>query len=143
MGSISVKPTPAQQFLFPDLQSRNDRFIHDGKPILGRPLTGAAASRTADAFFKEPGPMIGPVIVFSLCSLTSAACALLLFRAYARTKTRLLFWCALCFVLLAINNVLVLDDILTPPLTNLIAYRQLASLGAVAVLIYGFIWEVE
>jgi hypothetical protein len=87
--------------------------------------------------------MIAPIIVFVLCSLTSGVCALLLFRAHARTKTRLLFWCALCFVLLAISNVLVLADILTPPITNLIAFRQLAALGAVAVLIYGFIWEVE
>jgi hypothetical protein len=85
----------------------------------------------------------GPIIVFSLCCLTSAVCALLLFRAYARTKTRLLFWCALCFVLLAINNTLVLVDIMTPPTTNLLGYRQTAALAALAVLIYGFMWEVE
>jgi hypothetical protein len=87
--------------------------------------------------------MIGPIVVFVLCCLTSALCALLLFRAYARTKTRLLFWCGLCFVLLAVNNTLVVADILTPPITNLLPFRQLAALGAVAVLIYGFIWEVE
>lgn len=87
--------------------------------------------------------MTGPLLVFILCSLTSALCAALLFRAFRRTRTRLLFWCALCFVLLAASNSLAVADVLTPPVTNLLPYRQLASLSAVAVLIYGFLWEVE
>lgn len=88
--------------------------------------------------------MTGPIIVFSLCCLTSALCAVLLFRAYAANRAaRLLLWCALCFALLAVNNTLVLIDIITPPTSNLLAYRQGAALAAVIVLIYGFVWETE
>ena len=82
-------------------------------------------------------------IVYLLGLLTSAACAFLLVRSYVRSRTRLLLFSALCFVLLALNNVLVVIDILVLPDMNLVLFRQLAALAAVCVLLFGFIWDTE
>jgi hypothetical protein len=82
--------------------------------------------------------------VYTLCLLTSAVCAWLLIRSYYRNRTRLLLWSAICFFLLAINNLLVVVDLLlTPPTVDLGVARQLCSLLAVSILLYGFIWEVD
>lgn len=84
-----------------------------------------------------------PAVVYALCFLTSALCALLLIRAFLRARARLLLWSAVSFSLLAVNNFLVLSDMIIFPDTNLILFRYLAALSAACVLIYGFIWEVE
>lgn len=81
--------------------------------------------------------------VFLLCILSSATCAALLFRQYSRTRLRLLLWSAVCFVALTVNNLFVLFDIVVLPDVELLPYRQLASLTAVSVLLYAFIWETE
>ena len=50
-----------------------------------------------------------PAIVYLLCLVTSAACAWLLGRSYARSGMRLLLWSCICFVLLAaISDLLIL-----------------------------------
>lgn len=82
-------------------------------------------------------------IVYMLGLITSAACAYLLVRSYARSRTRLLLFSALCFVLLALNNVLVVADLLILPDINLLPYRQLAALAAIGVLLFGFIWDAD
>ncbi|HVZ99995.1 MAG TPA: DUF5985 family protein [Caulobacterales bacterium] len=84
-----------------------------------------------------------PTLVYALCFLTSCACAWLLVRAYARTRTRLLLWSAFAFVLLAVNNFFVVLDMVVFPDVYLLPLRLLAAFAAVCVLIYGFIWEVE
>ena len=81
--------------------------------------------------------------VFLLCLATSAGCAGLLFRQYARTGARLLLWSALCFAGLTVNNLFVVLDILVLPDVYLLPWRGLASLAAVSVLLYGFIWETD
>ncbi|MFC3712858.1 DUF5985 family protein [Sphingoaurantiacus capsulatus] len=82
--------------------------------------------------------------VYLLCLATSAACALLLARSYSRTKARLLLWSSLCFVFLALNNLIVVIDILIlPTQIDLSIWRLVPSLVAVGVLLYGFIWEAE
>jgi hypothetical protein len=81
--------------------------------------------------------------VYLLCLITSIACAALLVRSYARSKARVLLWSAACFVLLAINNLLVVGDILIFPTVDLSDFRNLSSLAAVATLLYGFIWELD
>jgi hypothetical protein len=82
--------------------------------------------------------------VFLLCLATSAACAWLLFRQYARMQTRLLLWSAVCFIGLTINNLLVVIDILVlSDAMSLLPARHLSSLLAVGVLLYGFIWEAD
>lgn len=82
--------------------------------------------------------------VYLLCLATSGTCALLLVRHYQSSRTRLLLWTAACFVLLAINNLLVVIDVLVlPPSIDLVPLRLLASLCAIAVLLFGFIWDAD
>jgi len=85
----------------------------------------------------------GPGAVYGLCLLTSGLCAALLFRSYGRSRQPLLLWSALCFSLLAINNLLVVFDMVVFSATDFSVPRQLTALAAVGVLIYGFIWEVD
>ncbi len=81
--------------------------------------------------------------VYVLCFLTSAVCAALLVRSYRRSRTRLLMWSAACFILLALNNLLLVVDLLVLPTVDLGLLRSLSSLAAVTTLLYGFIWETE
>jgi hypothetical protein len=81
-------------------------------------------------------------IIYLLCVVTSLLCAYLLLRAYRRGRTKLLIWSALCFALLALNNLVVAADVLLLPEIDLTFLRLLTSLLAVGVLLYGFIWEV-
>jgi hypothetical protein len=84
-----------------------------------------------------------PALVFFLCMIASALCMALLIRAWRRSGTALLLWSSLCFVFLALNNLLVFLDIVILPEMNLLPLRQLASLAAVSVLLVGFIWEAD
>ena len=86
---------------------------------------------------------IAPTAVFTLCLLTSTACAGLLIRAYRRSRTRLLLWTALSFVCLAVNNLFLVADMVVFPTVDLWIYRQIAAGAAIAVLLYGFVWEAE
>ena len=81
------------------------------------------------------------VIVYLLCVATSLLCAYLLARAWRSNRTRLLIWSALCFGLLALNNLVLAVDILLLPTIDLTVLRLATSLAAVAVLLFGFIWE--
>lgn len=84
----------------------------------------------------------GPV--YLLCLVASIVCMALLIRGYRRTHSRLLLWCALCFVGLALNNLaLVTDLLLTPPELDLRSLRAVTHIGALALLIFGFVWEAE
>ncbi len=83
-------------------------------------------------------------ILLFLAAATSISCMVLLFRGYARTGARLLFWSALCFVFLSVNNILLFVDIIVlPTQVDLRLYRILASLAGVLCLLYAFIWEAE
>jgi len=82
-------------------------------------------------------------IVYSLCLAASALCAALLVRAWRATRSRLLLWSALCFVFLAINNLLVVVDMLFLPAVDLSLARQAAAITGVGLLLYGFIWEAR
>ena len=84
-----------------------------------------------------------PAAVYLLCFVTSSACALLLARSYRRTPARLLLWSAFCFGLLAVNNLVVVVDLLLLPNWDFRLARLLLSLGAVGVLLFGFIWDRE
>jgi hypothetical protein len=82
-------------------------------------------------------------VLFLLAILTSGACMVLLFRGYAQSGVRLLFWSALCFVFLTLNNALLFADLVVFPLVDLRPYRTLAALCGVLCLLYAFIWEAE
>lgn len=80
-------------------------------------------------------------VVYALCALTSLACALLLFRGYHETRARLLFWSAICFAGLALNNVLLFIDMRIVPAEDLSVWRSIPALLGLASLIYGLVWE--
>lgn len=79
--------------------------------------------------------------VYALCMLTSALCAVLLFRAYRRTPTRLLLWSSFSFVGWAVANALVFVDLVMLPNIDLSVLRTAASVVAVSLLLYGLIWD--
>lgn len=84
-----------------------------------------------------------PTLVYGLCFATSALCAFLLGRSFPRTRSRMLFWSAACFALLAVVNFIVVIDMLVLPEVNLRPIRLWMSLVAVAVLLFGFIWDED
>ena len=88
-------------------------------------------------------PSLAPTLVYLLCFLTSLTCALLLGRSYARTRTRMLLWSAICFGFLALANLVVVFDLLVFPAVDLRPLRLWLSLAAVAILLFGFIWDQD
>lgn len=86
---------------------------------------------------------IFPTAVYGLCFLTSVVCALLLGRSYFKTRARLLLWSALCFVFLALNNFVVVLDMLVYPDIDFRAARTALALAGVLTLLFGFIMDRE
>ena len=82
-------------------------------------------------------------IIYVLCALTSLACAWLLLHSYRRSGYRLLFWSGLCFVVMTVNNLLLVFDKLVFPATDLLLLRQASALIAVLLLLYGLIYEKD
>jgi hypothetical protein len=81
-------------------------------------------------------------VVYFLCALTSLIVAIMLFKAYQRQPSRLLFWSAISFCGFYLNNILLFIDLAVFPVeVSLAYYRSLTCLGSVAVLIYGLIWD--
>lgn len=82
-------------------------------------------------------------IIYLLCAATAFICAWLLIRAYLRGRYRLLLWSGLCFAGLTLNNlVLVLDKVVFVT-EDLSIWRTSIALAAMAVLLYGLIWDAE
>lgn len=81
--------------------------------------------------------------IYILCTLTSLACACLLLNRYRTSGHRLLFWSGLCFVAMTVNNLLLVFDKLVFPEVDLLPYRNASALVAVALLLYGLIYEKE
>jgi Family of unknown function (DUF5985) len=82
--------------------------------------------------------------VYILCALTSVACAVLLLRGYHRSGMRLLLWSGLCFVALAISNVvLFVDLVIVPEGIDLSLIRSSLGLVGVVTLLYGLIWDAQ
>ena len=87
--------------------------------------------------------MTFPGAVYILCFVTCVLCAGLLTRAWLRTQTRLLLWTAVSLSFLALNNFLVVADLLLFPDVDLLIWRSLAALAAGVTLIVGLVWESE
>jgi hypothetical protein len=82
--------------------------------------------------------------VYFLCFLASACCGWLLVRSYLNNRTKLLLWSAICFVLLALNNLfLFLDLAVLTTTVDLALLRTALGLSGVSALLYGFIWELD
>jgi hypothetical protein len=81
--------------------------------------------------------------VYILCAATSAACAVLLLRAYARSRARFLLWSGLCFAFLVANNVLLYLDLAAFPEADLRLVRHGSALAGLVLLVWGLVWDAE
>lgn len=84
-----------------------------------------------------------PEAVYVLCAATSVLCAVLLASSYRRQRSRLLLWSMLCFALLAVNNLLLVVDLMLVPSVDLSLLRSGSALAALLLLLVGLIWEAR
>jgi|tagenome__1003787_1003787.scaffolds.fasta_scaffold20004398_2 hypothetical protein len=84
-----------------------------------------------------------PEIVYTLCALTSVLCAVVLARSYRRRRSRLLLWSSLGFVGLAINNALLLIDLVALPTVDLSPLRAIVSAASMLTLAIGLVWDSD
>lgn len=82
-------------------------------------------------------------IIYGLCALLSLGIAHLLWRHYAKSRSRVLFWSACCFTGLTINNLLLVLDKLVLSEFDLSLVRQVTALLALSLLLFGLIYEDE
>jgi hypothetical protein len=82
-------------------------------------------------------------LVYLLCGLTSAGCAFLLLKGYRDNRIRLLFWSGMCFLFLALSNILLFIDLVIVPEIDLSVYRSGITLIGLGMLVYGLIWETS
>lgn len=82
-------------------------------------------------------------VVYILCALASTLCAALLLRGWFASRVRLLFWSAACFVGLALNNILLVVDLLLVPEVDLATVRLVPAVVGLAVLVYGLVMEEQ
>lgn len=80
-------------------------------------------------------------VAYALGVSTSVLCAVLLIRSYRTNGTRLLLWCSLCFVGLALNNMLLFADLFIVPQISLELWRSATALVALVLMLIGLIWE--
>lgn len=81
--------------------------------------------------------------VYILCALTSLACAVMLIRAYVRSRQRFLLWASFCFVTLVLNNMLLYVDSVIVPHVDLSIPRGAAALLGITALVFGLVWEEQ
>jgi hypothetical protein len=70
-------------------------------------------------------------------------CALLLLRAYARVRKRLLLWSGLCFAGLTLSNLLLFVDLSLVPDIDLYSARLTVAALSMLVLVYGLVFESD
>ena len=79
--------------------------------------------------------------IYVLCAVTSLTAALLLLRHYAARRTPLLLWSCIGFFGLAVNNVLLVVDLVLLTGSDLSLPRTLSGTAAVLILVFGLIWD--
>lgn len=79
--------------------------------------------------------------VYLLCAITSVVCAGLLVRSYRRQPTRIVLWSTLCFMGLAVNNILMFVDLVIVPELDLSVVRSATAFVAVILFLIGLLWE--
>ena len=82
-----------------------------------------------------------PHLIYGLCVVTCLGCSLLLWRAFRMSRLRLLCWSALCFLILAIGNLLLFVDLVLYTDVNMIIVRTSVTLLGTLVLICGLIFK--
>jgi hypothetical protein len=81
--------------------------------------------------------------VYVACAMASLACALLLLAAYRRQRARLLLWSCVCFAWLAVNNVLLVVDLVIVDDVDLSIARVGSALIGLVTLLYGLIYDSQ
>ena len=80
-------------------------------------------------------------LVYLLCAATSLLCAVMLMRSYAKQRVRLLLWSGICFLGLMIDNAVLYIDMFVIPDVDLSMWRKLPGLLALAILLFGLVWD--
>ena len=80
-------------------------------------------------------------LIYFLCALVSTFCAALLIRNYFRTRLRLALFASLCFAGLALNNVLLVVDLVVVPSVDLSLLRGGLAVAAMLLLVVGLVLE--
>jgi hypothetical protein len=80
--------------------------------------------------------------IYGLCAITSVICAVLLLRGFRRTGVRFLFWSSICFLGLALNNLMVLMDLVVLVReVDLAMERGVVAFLGLAALVFGLVAE--
>ena len=82
-------------------------------------------------------------LIYSLCALTSITCLVLLWRSWRASGARLLFWSAMCFAGLSVNNVLLLLEGYGLIGNEFDLVRLFAAFFAVSFMLYGLVMSEE
>ncbi len=83
-----------------------------------------------------------PEATYVICTITSLASALLMLRSMRGPGGRLLFWGAVFFLGMALNNVaLFANNVLIAADWSVVP--NIIMLTSVAALLYGLIWDVK
>ncbi len=84
-------------------------------------------------------------VVYVLCFLLSASCAGLLFRKYFTSKSKLLFWTGISFLMLSLNNLILFVDLVIFPDIDFGGDLLRVLTGAIggSILLFGLIWETR
>lgn len=83
-------------------------------------------------------------IVYILCGLFSILCAGLLLRSYSKNPSALLLWSGIAFGFLALNNIILVIDVIIFPQVEMNGplLRAILSSSAGTTLLFGLIWEL-
>ncbi len=81
--------------------------------------------------------------LYLLTCFTTLLCAVLLLRAYARVRRRLLLWSGLCFAGLTLTNLITVADLVVFPSMDFFTYRLASTAVAMLLLLYGLVWESQ
>jgi hypothetical protein len=82
-----------------------------------------------------------PGLVYILCALTSLGSAVLLWRAVGKPGNGLLFWSGVCFLGMAINNVLMYIDSVLFPTFYMYELPNIVALVSIIILSLALIWH--
>lgn len=82
--------------------------------------------------------------VYLLCALMSISCALLLLRSHLASGSRLLLWTGAAFAFLALNNIVLVFDLVILPDYDFHGQIWRNGISAIAgsLLLSGLIWEL-
>lgn len=83
-----------------------------------------------------------PGLVYILCAITSLVSGVLLLRsAISRGSGGLLYWSALCFFAMALNNTLLYVNFIVLPNVDLLTAARIATVVGIVLLNIGLIWH--